>query len=109
MAAAATKERGYREYREPSKHTRLKWTFKSTSSNRRRRRFYSRGSTKLNYKFIEEPSRLIYDPEILRLYQECRDCAFRQGLSQPTSSNYPFKLATSKELRLRQLVSGEEL
>ena len=31
MEIAATKERGYREYREPSKYTRLRWRFKSTT------------------------------------------------------------------------------
>ena len=32
MEMAAAQERGHREYREPSKHTRLKWRVRSTPS-----------------------------------------------------------------------------
>jgi len=38
MEMAAAEERGYREYREPSEHTRLEWRVESTSSDRRCRR-----------------------------------------------------------------------
>ena len=63
---------------------------------------------------MEKPGRSIHDPKILRLYQECMDCAPRQGLSQLTSSDYPFGLATSEEFWLcrplsRPLSSGSSI
>jgi len=35
---AAAKERGYREYREPNEHTRLKWRVGSSTTTKRQRR-----------------------------------------------------------------------
>ncbi len=103
MAAAAAKERGYREYREPSEHTRLEWRVESTSSDRRRRRPETTPSDRPS---SDRPQRPHFH-ELIRLAEQRGQPVPRVGLNRSASSDDPYRSCTSQELRLRRPLSSE--